>query len=111
VRLVILRLLVLTVAAGLAGCQSTSGEVAGQAVSDASITAAVQSTLTGDRTSNFTRVDVGTERGVVHLSGFVPSAAQKKRAEELARRVNGVVRVDNELQIRSQLSTIGRVHE
>jgi osmotically-inducible protein OsmY len=70
-------------------------------MTDTKITASVQSKLTADRVSNFSRVDVDTERGVVNLSGVVPSADQKSRAEELARQVNGVTRINNNLQIQS----------
>ena len=86
---------------GAAGCQTTTGKTAGENVSDASISTMVQSKLTADRMSNFTRVDVDTERGVVNLSGVVPSAEQKARAAEIARQVNGVKRVNNNLQIQS----------
>ena len=80
-------------------CQSTTGKTAGQTMTDSKITASVQSKLTADRVSNFTRVDVDTERGVVNLSGVVPSPEQKTRAEELARQVNGVTRINNNLQV------------
>lgn len=73
----------------------------GQNVSDASISTAVQTKLTGDRVSNFTRVDVDTERGIVQLSGVVPSSEQKSRAEELTKQVNGVRRVNNNLQVQA----------
>jgi osmotically-inducible protein OsmY len=73
-------------------------------MTDSRITASVQSKLTADRVSNFARVDVDTERGVVNLSGIVPSADQKARAEELARQVEGVTRVNNNLQIQRQSS-------
>ena len=62
---------------GLVGCQSMTGKTTGETVSDASISTAVQSKLTADRVSNFTRVDVDTERGVVSLTGVVQSADQK----------------------------------
>lgn len=97
--------------AGLLGCQSTTGKTAGQSMSDASISTAVQTKLTSDRVSNFARVDVDTERGVVNLSGVVPSAEQKARAEELARQVNGVTRVNNNLQIQGQPTTTGKLNE
>jgi hyperosmotically inducible periplasmic protein len=86
---------------GLGACQSTTGKTAGQTMTDSKITASVQSKLTADKVSNFTRVDVDTERGVVNLSGVVPSAEQKSRAEELTRQVNGVTRINNNLQIQS----------
>jgi hyperosmotically inducible protein len=91
-------------ALSLGACQSTTGKTAGQTMTDSRITAAVQSKLTADRVSNFTRVDVDTERGVVNLSGVVASAEQKSRAEELTRQVNGVTRVNNNLQIQPQSS-------
>jgi osmotically-inducible protein OsmY len=84
---------------GLSACQSTTGKTSGQTMTDGRITAAVQAKLTGDRASNFARIDVDTERGVVNLSGVVPSAEQKNRAEALARQVDGVARVNNNLQI------------
>ena len=85
----------------LTACESTTGKTMGQNVSDASVSTAVQTKLTGDRVSNFTRVDVDTERGIVQLSGVVPSSEQKSRAEELTRQVNGVRQVNNNLQIQA----------
>lgn len=83
----------------IAGCQSTTGKTAGQTMDDATITASVQSKLTSDRLSNFSRIDVDTERGVVTLNGVVKSADQKIRVAEMAREVNGVKTVNNNLQI------------
>jgi hyperosmotically inducible protein len=96
---------------GLIGCQSTTGKTAGENISDASISTAVQSKLTSDRVSNFTRVDVDTERGVVNLSGVVQSSEQKARASELARQVNGVKRVNNNLQVQDQPAKTGKLSE
>lgn len=96
---------VLTLALGvvglLAACQATTGKTVSQAMNDPSITAAVQSKLTADRTSNFTRVDVDTEQGVVQLSGVVKTSEQKTRAEKLAGQVDGVKRVTNNLKIQA----------
>ncbi len=66
---------------------------------DASITAAVQHRLTGDRRSNFSRVEVDTEGGLVQLTGTVRSADQRQRAEDLAKQVTGVRGVTNHLRI------------
>lgn len=92
----------LVVMLSLAACQSTSGKTAGQTMADSTITATVQSKLTADRVSNFSRVDVDTEEGVVSLSGVVQSAEQKTHAETLARQVKGVTKVQNNLQIQRQ---------
>jgi hyperosmotically inducible periplasmic protein len=83
------------------GCETTTGKTAGETVSDASISTKVQSKLTGDRMANFSRIDVDTERGVVNLSGVVENADQKARAAEIARQVDGVKRVNNNLQVQS----------
>lgn len=86
----------------LVGCQSTTGKTAGQTIDDASITAAVHSKLASDRLSNFTRIDIDTERGVVTLNGVVGTAEQKMRVAELTREVNGVRTINNNLQIQPQ---------
>lgn len=102
---------VLFAVVGLIGCQSISGKTGGETITDASISTAVQSKLTADRVSNFTRVDVDTERGTVNLSGVVQSAEQKARASELARQVNGVKRVNNNLQVQDQPSKTGKLSQ
>jgi hypothetical protein len=84
------------------GCQSTTGKTAGQTMSDASISTAVQAKLTRDRLGNFPRIDVDTERGVVNLSGIVETDAQRAQAARLAQQVEGVVKVNNNLQIQNR---------
>ena len=86
----------------LTGCQAMTGKTAGRNVDDAAITASVKSTLVADKIANLTRVDVDTNNGVVSLNGVVDSAQQKGRAEDLARRVDGVRGVNNNLQISSR---------
>lgn len=86
----------------LTGCQAMTGKSAGRNVDDAAITASIKSTLVADKVANLTRIDVDTNNGVVSLNGVVNSAQQKSRAEELARRVDGVRGVNNNLQISSR---------
>lgn len=86
----------------MVGCQSATGKTAGQTIDDASITTAVQAKLSSDRLSNFSRIDVDTERGVVTLTGVVKSAEQKMHVVELTRQVAGVRTVNNNLQIQAQ---------
>jgi len=52
-----------------------------------------------DKPSNFTRIDVDTTNGVVSLTGTVETPEQRRRAEQLASRVDGVQRVINNLQV------------
>lgn len=96
---------VLLVAVALVGCEWHSKERAQQAIDDASISAAVQAKLTADRSSNFALVSVDSDRGVVHLTGVVASAEQRKRAEELSHQVNGVTHVENSLRIQHSDTT------
>ncbi|MEW6325952.1 MAG: BON domain-containing protein [Nitrospirota bacterium] len=83
----------------LAGCQSMTGRTAGQNVDDATITASVKSRLVADQASDLFRVDVDTTNGVVYLNGVVESDAQKQRAEDIARLVQGVEDVVNNLEV------------
>jgi hyperosmotically inducible protein len=88
----------------LASCQAMTGRTAGRNIDDATLTASVKSTLVADKASNFTRIDVDTTSGVVSLTGTVESPEQRKRAEQLAARVDGVKRVINNLQVQGRAS-------
>ena len=85
----------------LTACESTTGKTTGQTIDDATITASVQGKLTADKASNFSRIDVDTNRSVVTLNGVVRTVEEKSRAEDLARQVTGVTKVNNNLQIQS----------
>jgi hyperosmotically inducible periplasmic protein len=85
----------------LTACQSMTGKTTGQTIDDATVTASVQGKLTVDKLSNFSRINVDTDRGVVTLNGVVPSAEEQSQAEELARQVDGVTKVNNNLQLQS----------
>jgi hyperosmotically inducible periplasmic protein len=83
----------------LSGCQALTGETLGQNIDDTTITTQVKAKLAGDKASSVTRVQVDTNRGVVQLSGTVESSADRSRAEQLARGVDGVRSVVNNLQL------------
>lgn len=85
----------------LAACQSMTGKTVEQTMGDATISTRVQGKLTGDKVSNFSHIDVDTDRSVVTLTGVVHTTEDKARAEALAREVSGVVRVNNNLQIQT----------
>ena len=70
-------------------------------ISDASISVAVQAKLIRDHASHFPRINVDTENGVVNLSGVVKTDVQRAQAEHLASQVDGVVKVNNNLQIQN----------
>ncbi|HEX9446920.1 MAG TPA: BON domain-containing protein [Dongiaceae bacterium] len=88
-------------AAVLSGCAVSSGqETAGQYVDDATITTKVKSALASDGGVTLAnQVGVETGQGVVQLSGFVPSISDRARAENIARSVEGVRGVKNDLVV------------
>jgi hyperosmotically inducible protein len=84
----------------LSGCTTLTGETLGQNVDDTTLTASIKTKLAADRLANLTRIDVDTYNGVVSLNGIVSTPNEKERAEEIARSVNGVKKVVNNLQVR-----------
>jgi osmotically-inducible protein OsmY len=85
----------------LIGCASTSNSTStGEYIDDRAISAKVKTALhTDDDVSGF-QVNVETFKGTVQLSGFVDTAAQAERAEEIARGVNGVEDVVNNITVK-----------
>jgi hyperosmotically inducible protein len=72
------------------------------AVSDSWITAKTKIALFGDDRVSGWEVNVDTKSGVVSLTGKVDSAEAKARAEQVARDIDGVREVRNNLQVVSE---------
>jgi len=84
-----------------AGCAVTRHqETVGAYVDDAAITTKVKAKFADDPTVSAMSIKVDTLRGVVQLSGFVDNSEAKATAEELARSVDNVKSVDNELSVK-----------
>lgn len=81
------------------GCRSMTGQSLGTNVDNQTTTASVKARLTADQLQNLTWVGVDTNDGVVYLTGTAATEAQKMRAAEVARNVNGVKRVVNNIQV------------
>ena len=80
------------------GCALTGGrQSAGAYIDDRTVTAKVKTALLRDSQVKGTDIDVTTFNGAVQLSGFVESQTQKDRAGELAREIEGVQQVHNNL--------------
>ena len=79
---------------------STSAETAGNVIDDSVLTSSVKMKLIEDTTTKADRINVGPQKGVVQLTGFVASNEVRTRAGEIARSVDGVVEVKNDLEIR-----------
>ena len=84
----------------LTGCQSMTGEMAGENIDDTSITTAVKAKLAAEKPATLTQVGVETNLRTVHLTGVVASDALRQRAGDLASSVKGVREVKNDIQVR-----------
>lgn len=83
------------------GCAVTRGqETVGAYVDDTAITTSIKARFVDNTDVAASSIRVETLNGTVMLSGFAKSATEKNTAEAIARRVNGVRSVKNEIAIR-----------
>lgn len=75
-------------------------ETSGQYVDDSVITTKVKAAIFNVKTLKTMQISVKTNQGVVQLSGFVDSRQSVKKAGEVARKVEGVKEVKNDLQVK-----------
>ena len=89
----------LLIVGGLAACSVATGRETGdQYVDDATITTKVKTQLASDvGLTPANQIHVETSKTVVQLSGFVDTAAHKAEAESVARGVEGVTDVQNNI--------------
>ena len=84
-----------------AGCAATSNrESTGQYVDDSSITTRVKKAIYDEPSLKVTQITVETYKSVVQLSGFVDSSAQIGTAVSVARSVDGVTAVKNDMRVK-----------
>ena len=89
------------VAAAAVGCAETpTRESTGQYVDDSAITTKVKTALLKADDVSSINISVETYKGVVQLSGFVNSQAEKARAEKIAAGVSGVKRVEDRMSVK-----------
>ncbi len=81
-------------------------EKVSRGASNASLTAKVKTALASDAgMKTMTNIDVDSNEGVVTLKGKVDSSDAKKKAEAIAKKVDGVKRVKNELKVEAKKSS------
>jgi hyperosmotically inducible periplasmic protein len=83
----------------MGGTQDGSKKSAGQVVDDTVITSKVKAALLADPDIAGLKINVDTSKGKVTLKGEVKSMALWRKAESLAKGVEGVKDVDNQLVI------------
>jgi len=76
-------------------------------VDDALLTARIKARMTADGRISPTRVDVDTLNGNVTLSGEAPTQEEKSAAEEVARKVEGVRGVSNQIIVNPAVAGTG----
>lgn len=83
------------------GCASTTKSAGtGEYIDDTVITTKVKAAVLNDPTLKATEVNVETFKGVVQLSGFVSDRSDISRAEQVARGVEGVKSVKNDMRVK-----------
>ena len=83
------------------GCAVMRGqETVGAYVDDATITTQIKSRFVENKAVDAASIKVETLNGTVMLSGFAKNATEKSSAESIARGVNGVKSVKNEIAVR-----------
>jgi hyperosmotically inducible protein len=88
-------------AAAVAACTSTPRqESTGEYIDSAAITTKVKAELIKDPVTKAGQISVETFKDTVQLSGFVDTAQSKARAEQIARNVQGVRAVRNDLVVK-----------
>jgi len=90
--------IVLTAVVGCAGTAQKEGT--GEYVADTVITTKVKAAILNEPTLKVAEINVETFKGVVQLSGFVRSQANMIKAIEIARGVNGVKSVRDDMRLK-----------
>jgi osmotically-inducible protein OsmY len=92
---------VLALAGSITGCAGDRDtQSTGERIDDKGDSARVRSALSDDTQYKYDDVKVQTFKGVVQLSGFVNSRDQKNRAGDLAKKVEGVTEVENNITVK-----------
>ena len=82
---------------GVAGCASKPGQ--NNYFDDAMVTSRVKKAIFDDPVLKVTDISVTTENAVVSLTGAVKSRTERTKATEVARKVEGVKFVRNDLKV------------
>ena len=82
------------------GCASGSKESTGQYIDDSVITTKVKTAIFNEPSLKVTQITVETYKSVVQLSGFVDSSDSMNKAVAIARSVDGVSSVKNDMRLK-----------
>ena len=79
----------------------------GEYTDDKLLVSKVKTALISDKTAEASEINVEVYKGVVQLNGFVDNEKELTRAEEIARGVEGVKGVENNLTLKQGSQTTG----
>ena len=92
----------------VAACSSTRTQRApGEEVDDAALLTSVKSALVTNTVTDAGEINVDVNRGTVKLSGFVDTQQEKSKAGDVARGVDGVKTVQNDIAVQTKNSSTG----
>ena len=91
--------------ATFAGCDRNRESVqyertSGEFVDDKALTGKVKDALKDNTEYKFEEVNVAAFKGTVQLSGFVTTSDQKRKAGDIAEKVAGVKKVENNITVK-----------
>jgi hyperosmotically inducible protein len=99
-------------AVGFVGCASDDANrdshkrSAGRYIDDKVLVTKVKGALGDSAVYKFPDVKVNTYNGTVQLTGFVDTMEQKRKAEEIARNVQGVAAVQNQIALKGETDRV-----
>ena len=97
-----------SVVLSMAACSSTRTQRApGEQVDDAALLTSVKSALVANNVTDAGEINVDVNRGTVKLAGFVDSEKEKTAAGDVARKVNGVQTVQNDITVHKANESAG----
>jgi hyperosmotically inducible protein len=95
---------------GMAACSATRTQrSAGEQIDDATVLTGVKAALVQNDVTEAGEINVDVNRGVVKLSGFVDTPKEKSAAADVARGVDGVQSVQNDITVGDKSSTPGEI--
>jgi hyperosmotically inducible protein len=101
-RLTAVYLVLAMVLMAAASCRTPAGRTSGEVVDDATITSKVKAKLLDENVLRGVSVSVQTFEGEVTLTGAVDTKEQKDRAEDVAKNVYGVRKVNNLIKVKNE---------
>jgi len=90
----------------VSACAGTGGHrTAGETFDDEVLTGKVKAALIQDDTTKARQINVESHNGVIQLSGFVATDDEKARAAQLAKGIEGVRQVRNDIVVREAVAS------